>query len=210
MTDEPNITLYGGSGGRASRSLLALEELGVAYRHVALKPWDNPADKETLRRLNPNARVPVLDDGGLIVWESMAVNLYLADRYGSAPLWPAEPRGRAVVYQWSLWGQTEIDVMARHRDRFSGVPERVARASAELQDRLTILDAALQDRAYLLGAEFTLADLNLASTLIEPWEMDNPGANAAIHPGDPTFPAVGAWLARCTGRPSWARVRALP
>jgi glutathione S-transferase len=209
MTDQPEITLYGGSAGRSSRSLIALEELGLAYRHVPLRPWESPADKETLLRLNPNGRVPVLDDGGLVLWESMAINLYLADRYGRPPLWPADPGDRAVVYQWSVWSQTEIDVMARHKDRFSGVPQRVTRARSELQARLAILDGALKGRAYLLGDAFSLADLNLAATLIEPWEMSRQDGGD-IRPGDRAFPAIGDWLTRCTGRPSWLRVQALP
>jgi glutathione S-transferase len=209
MTEQPAITLYGGSAGRSSRSLIALEELGLPYRHVPLRPWESLPDKETLRRLNPNARVPVLDDGGLILWESMAINFYLADHYGKSPLWPSDPRERAIVYQWSIWGQTEIDVMARHKDRFSGVPERVTGARSELHARLTILDNALMGRAYLLGEAFSLADLNLASTLIEPWEMSR-ADGGDIRPGDRTFPAVGDWLTRCTSRPSWERVGRLP
>ncbi len=209
MSDEPKITLYGGSEGRSSRSLIALEELSLPYRHVPLKPWDSAADKEALFRLNPNARVPVLDDDGLILWESMAINLYLADRYGAAPLWPSDPRDRAIVYQWSIWGQTEIDVMARHKDRFSGVPERVKRAKRDAHERLAILNSALKGRAYLLGGAFTFADLNLAATLIEPWEMAKPDGSE-VRPGDQRFPELGAWLARCTSRPSWDRVRSLP
>ncbi|HUO87837.1 MAG TPA: glutathione S-transferase family protein [Rhizomicrobium sp.] len=209
MTDVPKITLYGGSAGRSSRSLIALEELGLSYRHVPLKPWDSLADKEAVLRVNQNGRVPVLEDGGLVIWESMAINLYLADRYGKPPLWPGDPRERAFVYQWSIWGQTEIDVMARHRDRFSGVPERVERARNELHARLAILDDALEGRAYLVGEAFTLADLNLASTFVEPWEMKKPDGGD-IRPGDERFPAVGAWLTRCTARPSFARVGALP
>jgi glutathione S-transferase len=206
MTDAPKLTLYGHAAGRASRCLIALDEFGLPYRHVPLRPWDTPADKETLLRLNPNGRVPVLDDDGLVLWESMAINLYLADRYGKAPFWPSDPRDRALIYQWSIWGQTEIDVMARHRDRFSGVPERVARAKAELHARLAIVENALEGRAYLLGDSFTLADINLAATFIEPWELDRADAGD-IRPGDQTFPNLGAWLTRCTNRPSWQRLR---
>src|SRR5215467_5586689 len=113
------IKLYGGAQGRTSRSLLALEELGLEYEHVPLKPWESADDRARLAVLNPNARVPVLDDNGLILWESMAINLYLGDRYGTPPLWPSEPARRALLYQWSFWSQTSIDVMARHRGRFS-------------------------------------------------------------------------------------------
>src|SRR5215469_12290559 len=180
------ITLYGSSQGRASRSLIALEELGLPYRHIPLKPWDNAADKEALLHLNPNARVPTLDDDGLVLWESMAINLYLGDRYGAAPLWPRDARERARLYQWSMWGQTEIDVMARHKDRFSGVPERVARAKMELEARLAILESVLKDRSYLLGEEFTLADINLAATFIEPWELAKSEA-LGVRPNDVNF-----------------------
>ena len=108
-----------------------LEELGLRYRQAPLKPWSDAADAETLARINPNARVPVLDDDGLILWESMAINLYLADSYGGAPFWPQHPRDRALVYQWSLWSQTEIDVRARHLARFSGDAALKRRAEAE-------------------------------------------------------------------------------
>ncbi len=117
------ITLHGAAASRASRSLLALEELGLPYKQVPLNPWSNAADAETLAPINPNRRIPVLDDDGLILWESMAINLYLADRYGSPPFWPQHPRDRALLYQWSLWSQTEIDVLARHMARFSGVAD---------------------------------------------------------------------------------------
>jgi glutathione S-transferase len=209
LKDVGVMKLYGSAGGRSSRCLIALDERGLAYQHVALKPWTELGGGAELTRLNPNNRVPVLDDDGLVMWESMAINLYLADQYGRAPLWPADPRERALIYQWSVWGQTEIDVVARHRDRFSGVPERVERARLELHGRLAILNAALTGRDYLLGSDFTLADVNLASTLLEPWELSKPDGGD-VRPGDTDFPAVGAWLTRCTARPSWESVATLP
>jgi len=201
------LTLYGSSRGRPSRSLIALEELGLAYRQIPLKPWERPADAATLAALNPNARVPVLDDDGLVVWESMAINLYLGDRAGG-PLWPADPRDRARLYQWSVWSQTSIDVMARHRARFSESPEIRARAEAERLAALAILDKALKDRPYLIGDAFTLADLNVAASLVEPWEGGRIDGN--LDPSAHGLTALADWLARCTSRPSWAKVRTLP
>lgn len=201
------LTLYGSSQGRASRSLICLEELGLAYRHVPLKPWDNAADAATLAPLNPNARVPVLDDDGFVVWESMAINLYLGDRHGG-PLWPRDAKDRARLYQWSVWTQTSIDVMARHRARYSQDPDTKTRAEAERLAALAILDAELKDRPYLLGEAFTLADLNVAATLNEPWETG--GIDGDLDPAANGLPALADWLARCTSRPSWAKVRALP
>ena len=201
------LTLYGSSQGRASRSLIALEELGLDYRHAPLKPWESAADAERLAALNPNARVPVLDDDGLVIWESMAINLYLGDRYGG-PLWPATAADRARLYQWSVWGQTSIDVMARHRARFGKDPAAKAAAEAERLAMLAILDAALADRSYLLGQAFTLADLNLATTLNEPWEQGR--IDGDIDPAELGMPWLADWFARCIGRASWAKVRTLP
>jgi glutathione S-transferase len=172
-----------------------------------MKPWDNAADAAPLAALNPNARVPVLDDDGLVVWESMAINLYLGDRYGG-PLWPADARQRALLYQWSVWSQTSIDVMARHRMRFSQNAETKARGEAERQTALAMLDAALKNRPYLLGEAFSLADVNVATTLVEPWE--NGRIDGDFDPAAHGLAALGDWLARCTSRPSWAKVRSLP
>jgi glutathione S-transferase len=199
------ITLYGAAASRASRSLLALEELGLPYEHVPLEPWSDAADAERLARINPNARVPVLDDDGLILWESIAINLYLADRYGDAPFWPADPRGRALVYQWSVWSQTAIDVRARHMARFSDDAAVKRGAEQERLAALAILDRALAGRLYMLGDVFTLADLNLAATLSEPWE--NGLVDGELNPADHGLSALATWLARCTGRASWERVR---
>lgn len=201
------ITLYGSAHSRASRSLLALEELGLAYQHVPLKPWAEPGDVARLAALNPNARVPVLQDDGLVIWESMAINFYLGDRHGG-PLWPHDPARRARLYQWSLWSQTSIDVMARHRARYSDRPETKARAEAERLAALTILDGALADRPFLLGDAFTFADLNVAATLVEPWE--NGRIDGDLDPADHGLTALADWLARCMGRESWTRVQALP
>lgn len=201
------ITLYGSARSRASRSLLALEEFGLPYEHQPLRPWERPSDLATVQEINPNTRVPVLRDGDLLVWESMAVNLYLGDRYGG-PIWPDDAAKRARLYQWSVWSQTSLDVAARHRARVGGdVPVR-ARAEAERLAALAILDRALAAQSYLLGETFTLADLNVAATLSEPWE--NGRIDGDLDPTAHGLSALANWLARCAGRASWSRVRDLP
>ena len=156
--------------------------------------------------LNPNARVPVLDDDGLVVWESMAINLYLCDRYGGV-LWTTHAQARALIYQWSVWSQTSIDVMARHRARFSQNPGTKSAAQAERRAALAILDRALAARPYLLGDAFTLADLNVAACLAEPWEGGR--IDGDFDPAEHGLPSLADWLRRCTSRPSWAKVRGL-
>ncbi|MFI4974474.1 MAG: glutathione S-transferase family protein [Caulobacterales bacterium] len=201
------ITLYGSAHGRPSRSLFALEELGLSYRHVPLRPWADTADRDEVARLNPNARVPILDDDGFVLWESMAINMYLAERAGG-PLWPADLRSRGRVYQWSLWAQTEMDVPARDRARTRGDPSAKAAAEAERLAVLGVLERALGGRPYLLGDDFSLADLNLASTLSEPQE--NGLISGDFDPATHGLGALADWLRRCQDRAAWRRVRALP
>lgn len=189
--------------------MIALEEVGLAYRHVPLfHQGAVPADRETLRPLNPNGHVPVLDDDGFIVWESIAINLYLAEKSGG-DLWPSSARERAAVYQWSLWALTEMDRRDWQAARRSGDAAQIAKARGEKIEALRVLDSALTDRAYLLGSAFTFADLNVAASISQPneegrvdWDRLDPNALG--------LRALAGWLERCTTRPSWRRVRELP
>jgi glutathione S-transferase len=201
------IKLYGTARSRASRSLIALEELGLTYEHVPLIPRPQTRDREVLEQLNPNLHVPVLDYDGLIVWESMAINLFLADAHGG-PLWPQRPSDRAVVYQWSLWSQTEMDRRDWEAPRRSGDAQRIQQVLDQKLAALRILDSALERRTYLLGDEFSFADLNVAATLSQPneggridWQRIDPTEFGLMH--------LGAWLKRCTTRQSWVKVAGL-
>jgi glutathione S-transferase len=205
----PEVVLYGPSRSRASRSLIALEELGVAYRHEPLfVTRDSPEARATLDRLNPNSHVPVLDDGGFILWESMAINLYLAERHGGPPLWPGSPRERGLVYQWSFWSQTEIDRPDWDQARRSGDDARIAEVRRQKIARLGVLDRALSGRAWLVGDSFSFADLNVAATLSEPHEGGRIDWQR-LDPFEIGLPALGDWLKRCTSRESWRKVREL-
>ena len=103
---------------RANRCLWALEELGLAYEHVPIGFTGESRAPDYLR-INPNGRVPALEDDGEVLWESIAINLYLADKYGSDPFWPGNPKLRGKCYQWSLWAVNEMEprisaLMAHH------------------------------------------------------------------------------------------------
>ncbi len=124
-------------------------------------------------KINPNGHMPTLDDNGTIIWESMAINLYVAEKYGKAPLWPSTVEGHGACYQWSLWAMLEVEgpmfdvfknrilLPADERD------EKVALAGLEkIKAPLKVLDDHLQKSEYLLGKEFTIADLNVASVMI--------------------------------------------
>jgi glutathione S-transferase len=137
----------------------------------------------------------------------MAINLYLVDKHGG-PRWPHAPRERALVYQWSLWSQTEMDRPDWQQAWRSGDAKRMEAAKVQRLVTLGRLNAALSGRDYLLGDAFTFADLNLAATICQPNEGGRIDGN--FDPIEHGLPALGAWLKRCTARASWLKVRDLP
>ena len=198
-------TLYGTSQSRAPRSLWALEELGVKYNHV---PTGVPETRtpEHLKR-NPNGHIPVLEDGGHHFWESMAINLYLAEKYGKAPFWPASVVDRGHAYQWSFWAMTELEphfVTILGHKMFLPAEQRSAKALSDAASALgapmAVLDAHLKRHAYLLGNDFTIADLNAASVL----------SMAAFAQHDLSSASTAkAWLDTCLARPSFQKASAM-
>ena len=164
------LKLYGTSKSRSARSLWALEELGLKYEHVPVEVAKAKSPEHL--KLNPNGHIPVLEDDGKIFWESMAINLYLAAKYGKAPFWPESHEDRGHAVQWSFWGMTEAEphLIAILRNRMLLPPEQrneqaAVAAVAAMQGPLKVLDDALKGRDHLLGKDFTIADLNLSSIM---------------------------------------------
>ena len=200
------LKLYGTSKSRSARSLWAIEELGVKYEHV---PVEVPKAKspEHLQR-NPNGHIPVLEDDGHLFWESMAINLYLAEKYGKAPFWPATLDGHGDAYKWSFFGMTEIEphLMALLVNRvFLPADQRDEKAAQKAADALKaplkVLDDQLKGRDYLLGKDFTIADLNVAAVL---------SFALLVKLDMSATPAAQAWLQKCLGRDANKKVRGLP
>ena len=197
--------LHGTSRSRSARSLWALEELGVNYEHNPMPTTD--AKSAAHLKLNPNGHVPVLEDDGVVLWESMAINLYLADKYGKNSLWPSDAAGRAAAYQWSFWAMTEVEphLITILRNRVMNAPdqrdEKAASAAVEaLKAPLNALEGALKGKEYLLGKTFTIADLNVAAVMswIPMMKLDLSST-----------PNVAAWLQKCLGREANKKVRGL-
>jgi glutathione S-transferase len=185
--------------------LWALEELGVPYEHLPMPTTD--AKSPAHLKLNPNGHVPVLEDDGAVVWESMAINLYLADKYGKNSLWPSEPAGRADAYKWSFFAMTEVEphLVTILRNRVMNAPEnrdeKAAQAAVEaLKAPLNALEGSLKGKEYLLGKNFTIADLNVAAVMswIPMMKLDLSA-----------WPNVAAWLQKCLGREANKKVRGL-
>ena len=198
------MQLYGVTMSRANRCLWMLEEIGQPYELV--EKTAHPDDLRTAEylRLNPNARMPTLVDGDLVVWESLAINLYLAHKY-DGPIHTDSPDVLAQATQWSIWAVLELEALARdlldHRELLI---ERAREASLAERDELLlqrplgVLNGVLAGRECLLGDDFTVADLNVAAVLA--WAKRARMDFSSV-------PEVDRWLEVCFARPAYVRVR---
>jgi glutathione S-transferase len=194
------LKIYGVARSRAARVLWMAKELGLDYEHVKVDFATGETRRPEHLARNPNGHIPVIDDDGFILWESMAINLYLAKKYGAGGLYPTRLEDEARAWQWSFWGMTEVErpVLTAMMNR-AVFPEsqRDAAAADEAEKTLAqplgVLDGALGRNAYLLGDHFTVADLNVASILA--WARP---AQIDMAP----FPKMAEWLKNCAERPA--------
>src|SRR5579864_4615193 len=101
------IKIYGSAMSRASRVMWCARELGIPYEHIDIA-WDSLKKPDYLA-INPNGKVPAMTDGNLTLFESLAINLYLAKKYGTGELYPTNLEDEARVSQWTLWAATEVE-----------------------------------------------------------------------------------------------------
>jgi glutathione S-transferase len=198
------VTIYGIPRSRAFRNLWAAEEAGVDY---VLEPTDfvTGVKAPAFAALNPNAKIPAMKDGALVLWESLAINLYIARKFGEG-LWPATVEDEGRAFMWTLWTATELEPIQMQwaYNSFIRPPEQrdaaLAAAGAEgMKKPFGVLETVLgAGGPYLLGKDFTIADLNVASVAYSAW----------FNKWDFTaFPRVKAWLETCLERPAAKRAR---
>ena len=204
------LKIYGTAASRAARPLWLAHEMGLAHEHIPLPFTGGATRTPEFLAINPNGRIPVVDDDGVLVWESMACVLYLAERFKApgVPLLAAQDHAeQAEILRWSFWVVTECekDALAflMHRilmpaDRRK--PQLADDAERHLLVPLRVLDQHLQSRPYLAGGRFTAADICVASVLA--WVQ---GAAALMA----QCPRVDDWLQRCLSRPAYRTVRLL-
>src|SRR5229473_3305745 len=103
------LKIYGIARSRAFRTLWMAKELGLDYEHVKVDFADGGTRQPAYLAINPNGHVPAIDDDGFILWESMAINLYLAKKHSAGELYPTRPEDEARAWQWSFWDMTEVE-----------------------------------------------------------------------------------------------------
>ncbi len=197
------LTLYGSARSRGLRNLWMLGELGIPYEHKDYLPRSADTKTSQFLAMNPNARVPVIDDDGFVLYESMAINIYLAKKHGK--LCPADLKQEALILQWSLWETDRLDrQIVNYVNHTSVLPEAerkadvAAAAWAEVVPAFDVLEGVLGKAQWLAGPEFSLADLNVASALYRALSVDLG-----------KWPKLQGWLNRCWERPAAKRARAM-
>lgn len=198
-----SLTIYGSPRSRTMRVLWMAEELALDYTHVPLE-FDDPCLKEPeFLALNPAGAVPVIDDAGFALAESLAINLYLARKYATGAcesICPQNLEQEASAVRWTLWAQGHLEPWLQRDSHLTELTAATnVAASRAVRHSLETLDRALHDGSWLVGEEFTVADLNVASVL---------SPSRAMHADLAGFDAVSGWLARCYERPAARAVRA--
>jgi len=208
------LTIYGVYRSRASRNIWLAGELGIPFRLLPVMQRYRLTPEQAERvlntrspdflKINPNGHVPSIDDDGLVLHESLAINLYLARKHGGA-LAPADAAEDAQMTMWALWAVNEVEPNALTVliHRVSRPPaerdEKLAQAAVEaLRAPFAVLDQALAS-GHLVGGRFTVADINVAEVVR--YAMPAPELFAAA-------PNLQAWLAACHARPAFKQMMA--
>jgi glutathione S-transferase len=202
------LKLYGQYRSRAFRVAWLCKESGIPYEHVNVTINVEGASCKTpdYLKLNPNARVPTIDDDGLVMWESAAINLYLAEKYRS-PLWPSDMKGKSRMLQWAFFTSNDVEpnmvTVMQHRVMFPPEKRNAALADdadAKLQPRLKVLDDHLAKNKYFGGDTWNMADFMVASVCY---------SLTAIKYDLSKFPNLQKWLMASVERPKAKEARAL-
>lgn len=211
------LTIYGVYRSRASRNYWMAEELGIPFKSIPVIQARRVADplaadaplntrSPDFLAVNPMGLIPAIEDGGVVLTESLANNLYLARKHGG-PLAGATVAEEGQMTVWTLWAATEVEphavkiVLAYDNGR-QDTPEGVAMIEAcvaGLDKAFGRLEAHLESQDYVVGNRFTVADLNLAEVFR--YTM----TQTALFDG---HPKVKAWLARCHDRPAFRQMMA--
>jgi len=201
------MKLYNGNlSPNALRVRAVVYELGIEVETVDVDFRVGGNRTPEFLKLNPNGKVPVLVDGDLVLWESRAINAYLATKYPAKNLYPADLRQRAFVDQWSYWQAIHLGpAMQRvvferaQKAAFGRGPADETVVAAEMKNVgqfLDVLESGLADGREWIAGALSIADFALATTFVF-------RVAAGISLDQRSH--VAGWIARMEQRPSWQK-----
>ncbi|HEY8613328.1 MAG TPA: glutathione binding-like protein [Roseomonas sp.] len=205
MTPDKAIEVWSWPTPNGHKVHIALEELELPYRVVAVNIGAGEQFRPEFLAITPNHRIPAIIDpdgaGGapLRLFESGAILIHLAEKTGR--LIPADPAGRAACLQWLMFQMGGIGPMFGQWNHFANyapekIPYAIDRYSKEVRRLYGVLEKRLAEAPYLAGEEYSIADI--ASF---PWVRSPERRGIAIA----EFPAVGRWLEAIAARPAVQR-----
>lgn len=195
------LKIYGSPRSRTIRVMWMAAELGLEYEHFPLEAGDPALKSPDYLLLNPAGSVPMIVDDGFPLAESIAINLYLAKKYGGwdEGLYPRDHHAEASIWRWSLWAQAHLEPWLQRDASAADLRAQAGACMSQLAfASLKILNRALSGRAWLVGDGFTVADLNVASVL-------SPSRTSELDLE--RFEAVQRWRTACYQRPAALAVR---
>jgi glutathione S-transferase len=188
------------NSGNSYKVRILLSLLGVGYEKVVLDTRKQQHKEPAFLKLNPRGEVPVLEDDGVVLWDSAAILVYLARRYGGDTWLPPAPGQMAQVMQWVALAGNEIQFGLQYARR--GVLQNRWTAGTLEQGHamgrvaLDALEGRLKDNQWLALGRTTIADVACF-----PYVETAPEARVPLEP----YPGIVAWLARCKALPGWAQ-----
>ncbi len=195
---------------RSFKVLVVAHHLGIDYRLALCDLTKGDQKSASYAALNPNQRVPALEDGDLKLWESNAIIQYLATKKPESGLLPGDERNRADVARWQFWESTTWDpacailVFERAIKRFFGGgapdPVEVEKGLQRFHRAAKVLDAHLRGRTYVCGNRLSLADFAIGAdlTMAEPAQLPLEG-----------YGEIRRWAVMLADLPAWQRTRAM-
>jgi glutathione S-transferase len=196
------ITLYGSAMSTAWRCMWMLEEIGQEYQSIPISIKEGQNKTPEVLALNPNGKVPTLVVGDFVLWESAAINQYLAEKY-KPELLGTTVEERALNAQWCYWASIypSSAVDGIYTQGRSAEPDMavLAKETERFNTYAAILDAHLKDRNYIAGEAFGIADIQVASIF---------SFATMLRVSLDAFPHIGAWMQRVLARPACQKVMA--
>lgn len=196
------IKIYGPKQSSAWRTLWTAEECGVEYENVPVDMRGGEHKTPEFLKLNPNAKVPVMTDGDLVLFESMAINTYLAEKY-KPELLGKDVAEHGLVYQWSYWAIANMahsfETLIMTKYGVSASEENMESSRLQIAKHLTILNDYLEGKDFMVGNGFTIADINVYTVA---------GMAGFVAIDLTPYPQIQRWMEIHAERPAFAKSKA--